>query len=35
MRYLLVLAVLCLAGCQKDIHEARAPQNINAAQMSS
>jgi hypothetical protein len=26
MRYLLVLALLCVAGCQKDIHEARAPQ---------
>jgi hypothetical protein len=26
MRYLLVLALLTVVGCQKDIHEAHAPQ---------
>jgi hypothetical protein len=27
MRYLLVLALLTIVGCQKDIHEAHAPQS--------
>lgn len=36
MRYLLlVLALLTLVGCQKDIHEARAPHTAVIAQMSS
>jgi hypothetical protein len=28
MRYLVVLALLCVAGCQKTIHEAHAPQPV-------
>jgi hypothetical protein len=28
MRYLLVLALLCVVGCQKTIHEARAMQPV-------
>jgi hypothetical protein len=35
MRYLLAFALICVVGCQKDIHEARAPQHVGTAQLSS
>jgi hypothetical protein len=34
MRYLLVLALLAVVGCQKTIHEARAPQAVNQVQLA-